>query len=257
MSNALALNVGAIAAVASYLVHSIFDFNLHIPANLLLLDSFRNPRQRRGVVRDSPLPEPAPSRPALAGALPVLGVILLIQCARLLPGECFSERARMAVRDQQPGLGIRYALAGLSQDPHNPDLHHRLGAARIQFGETMSEAAAAASFRTEAIRAFQTARALAPQEEIYALELASALDAAERFEEAESVFNDALQLDPNSASIRRYYDRHLELWRGPTMPAEAEDPPSPNSETDDNSENRSSASKRIAQQNDPGYLPAT
>jgi tetratricopeptide (TPR) repeat protein len=141
-----------------------------------------------------------------------------VQSLRLLPGEYFSERARMAVRDQQPGLGIRYALAGLSYDPQNPDLYHRLGTARLQFGRTMEDPLAAESFRSEAIRAYEKARVLAPQEEIYALELASALDEAERFEEAEGVFYEVLQLDPKSISIRRYYEHHLESWRGPIAP---------------------------------------
>ena len=85
----------------------------------------------------------------------------------------------------------------------------------------MADPAAAASFRNEAIRALGQARALAPREEIYALELASALDAAERFEEAEGVYYEALQLDPKSISIQRYYEHHLELWRGPAVPKEA------------------------------------
>jgi tetratricopeptide (TPR) repeat protein len=90
----------------------------------------------------------------------------------------------------------------------------------MQFGDAANNPVATSSFRSEAIRAFEKARALAPQEEIYALELASALDAAERFEEAEGVFYDVLQLDPKSTSIRRYYEHHLELWRGPTAPTE-------------------------------------
>jgi O-antigen ligase len=36
-SNSLALNIGALASVAAYMVHSFLDFNLHIPANSLLM----------------------------------------------------------------------------------------------------------------------------------------------------------------------------------------------------------------------------
>ena len=36
-SNAMAMNTGALGALAAYVVHSMFDFNLHIPANVLLL----------------------------------------------------------------------------------------------------------------------------------------------------------------------------------------------------------------------------
>src|SRR2546428_12884607 len=37
LSNGMALQLGAIAAVSAYIVHSFLDFNLHIPANVLLL----------------------------------------------------------------------------------------------------------------------------------------------------------------------------------------------------------------------------
>lgn len=36
-SHSMALNVGALSALAAYAVHSAFDFNLHIPANVLVL----------------------------------------------------------------------------------------------------------------------------------------------------------------------------------------------------------------------------
>src|SRR5262249_39032723 len=37
LSNNLALQIGALSAIAAYIVHSTLDFNLHIPANALLL----------------------------------------------------------------------------------------------------------------------------------------------------------------------------------------------------------------------------
>src|SRR5207237_6035523 len=37
LSTSLALNLGALGSVAAYIVHSFVDFNLHIPANVLLL----------------------------------------------------------------------------------------------------------------------------------------------------------------------------------------------------------------------------
>jgi len=214
LSNALALNVGALAAVGSYIVHSVLDFNLHIPANVLLMAFVFGILANDGVVRGTKLPPPVLRDTLWRMVLPVAGAVLIAACVRLLPSEYFSERARMAVRDQQPGSGIRYAVAGLKSDPTNPDLHYRLGDARMQFADRMADPAAAASFRTEGIKALEKAYAIAPAEEIYALELASALDAAGRFEEAESVFYNALKWDPKSVSLRRYYERHLELWRG-------------------------------------------
>ncbi|MDQ6764741.1 MAG: O-antigen ligase family protein [Verrucomicrobiota bacterium] len=217
LSNGLALNVGAIAAVSSYLVHSALDFNLHIPANLLLMAFVFGLLANDGVLRDRPAPRAKSSDLRWRIALPVLGLALLLSCVRLLPGEYLAERARMAVRDEQPGLAIRFARAGLEHDISNPDLHYYLGAARIQLAERMEIPAAAASFRTEGIIEFEKALALAPKEESYLLELASALDASDRFEEAEWTFYQTLQLDPKSISVQRYYQRHLELWGDPSL----------------------------------------
>ena len=36
LSNTMALNMGALCSIAAYAIHSVFDFNLHIPANVLL-----------------------------------------------------------------------------------------------------------------------------------------------------------------------------------------------------------------------------
>ena len=221
-SNALALNMGAFAAVASYVVHSIFDFNLHIPANVLLLAFVFALLANDGVVRGRE-PSITPVSQKLWRVAPaLLAVILLVQCARLLPGEYFSERARMALRDGQPGQALLYARRGLQYDGSNPDLHYRLGTARLQFGGTAVDRTVATSFRRAAIEALERARALAPRELIYGLELAGAFDAGGEFEEAERVFQDLLQHDPRSASLHRYHEAHLKLWHeGPGPAAEA------------------------------------
>ena len=227
LSNALALNLGALAALSSYLVHSVLDFNLHIPGNLLLMAFVFGLLANEGVMRDRE-PAAAPVSQSLwRMSLPLLAVIILVQCYRLFPGEYYAERARTAVRDWQPALGILNAFRGIKYDPENPDLHQHLGAARIQLSELAQDPLAAGSFRTAAIAAYERARALAPQEEIYALELASSLDSAGRFEEAESVFYDLFLLDPRSASLRRSYNWHLELWRRSRSPEQT--PPAPGS----------------------------
>ncbi len=211
LSNALALNIGATAAIASYLVHSVLDFNLHIPANLLLMAFVFGLLANEGVMRERDL-SVAPRHPYWWLILPVLGIALIVQCVRLFPGEYFSEHARTAVRDQQPALGILNALRGLKYDPQNPDLYYHLGQARSLLASQMEDEAASDSFRVDAIAALQTARTIAPQDEVYALALANAFDSAQRFEEAEWAYYDALQLDPKSSSVRRYYELHLKAW---------------------------------------------
>ena len=221
LSNALALNIGALAAVSSYVVHSVVDFNLHIPANLLLMAFVFGLLANDGVTRESA------AAPAPAGqfwwrvALPVLGVVLLVECARLLPGEYFAERSRAAARDGKFVASIVYARQGLEWDPKNPDLHFYLGLARLGQGDRMTDPRAKQSFYVDAIKAFEHARALVPQEKLYVLELATTLDAVGRFEEAEWAFYDALQLDPKSTSLQKYYEGHLQLWAGTAAPAAA------------------------------------
>jgi tetratricopeptide (TPR) repeat protein len=145
-----------------------------------------------------------------------------VQSARVLPGEYFSEKARVAVRDNLPAVAILNAVRGLQYDPANPDLYYHLGCARMVYGDSAEDPAAAESFYVDAIAAFEKAVAAAPQDEIYALELATALDAARRFEEAEWRFHQAIALDPKSASLRRYYEGHLEQWRTyKPLPAES------------------------------------
>ncbi|MGI8435953.1 MAG: O-antigen ligase family protein, partial [Chthoniobacterales bacterium] len=217
-SNALALNVGSLSAVGSYLVHSIFDFNLHIPANVLLLAFVFGILANDGVMRE----RAAVSAKAIVRgwwfALPILGIALLVECARLLPGEYFSESARAAVRDYQPGLALRYANAGLKYDRTNPELFHWLGAANLQFADASPTEEAANSFREAGIRALENARSLFPQEQSYALRVAGACDDLHQFDRAESVFADLHRLDPKSTSLQKYYEGHRKMWEKALAP---------------------------------------
>jgi O-antigen ligase len=221
LSNALALNIGALAAVASYVVHSALDFNLHIPANLLLMAFVFGILANDGIARQSDAARVQHGFPFWRLVVPALGLFVLVQSARLFPGEYLAERSRAALRDDQPLAAAHLANRALAFDSENPDLHFYLGLARLANAERFSDLPeAAASFYREATLALERARSIAPQETIYALELAMALDAQQRFAEAEAVYYDALQLDPRSSSIRRYYDGHLELWKG-VQPAES------------------------------------
>lgn len=212
-SNNLALLLGAIAAVAAYVVHSVFDFNLHIPANALLLAFVFGIIANPGVRGASELAKP---RAGLLGARVVvvaLGLVLLVQCVRLLPGEYFAERARTSLRDEKLGDAIAYALKGLEWERGNPDLYAYLARARLGYGYAMAHPAARASFYNAAIEAFQAARALAPREQSYALTLGMLYDLLGRFDEGEASLKVALALDPKSEAVRQYWEAHLERRR--------------------------------------------
>ena len=211
-SNGLALNIGALASLAAYAVHEALDFNLHIPANVLLMAFVFGVLANDGVTRNREVPPVTWSGTSWRLGFAGLSLLLAVQSARLFPGEYWAEHARAAVRDEQPGVAIVNATKGLRFDPINPNLYYHLGSARLQLGDNAEHPAAAASFYGDAITAFEKARELAPLDTLYTLELATTLDLAHRYEEAEWLFQEAMKMDPRSESLRRYYEGHLKQW---------------------------------------------
>src|SRR4051812_11125204 len=131
LSTSLALNLGALGAVAAYLVHSIVDFNLHIPANALLLAFVFGILANAGVTRDEK--DPTVAMPILAwrALLLVTGAFLAWQSVRLLPGEYFAEHARSTLRNNQPDEAMRFAMRGLESEKQNPFLYQYLASAKL------------------------------------------------------------------------------------------------------------------------------
>src|SRR6185503_18504036 len=96
-SNAMALQIGALCAVIAYVVHSIFDFNLHIPANLLLMAFVFGILANPGVERMGSPEKPRGVAMMWRLIAPALAIVIAVQCFRLLPGEYYTERARIAL----------------------------------------------------------------------------------------------------------------------------------------------------------------
>lgn len=211
-SGGMALQLGALSAVSAYIIHSFFDFNLHIPANVLLLALVFGILANAGIQREA---EPVALKKSAIRwrlMLPAIGTILVVQCVRLLPGEYFTERSRTALRDDQPASAVFFALKGLAWEKKNPNLYQYLGNARAGLGDTMFDPEARSSFYEAAIEAFEKGRALAPRDTTFAVNLGFAYDELGRFDEGEWMFNEALELDPKSIAIQEIYQAHLERW---------------------------------------------
>jgi len=213
LSTSLALNLGALGAVAAYVVHSIVDFNLHIPANALLLAFVFGVLANAGVQLEVDPPRVSRSILGWRLLLPLIALVVAIESVRLLPGEYFAERARIALRDDQLESGARFATCGLAYERCNPNLFQYLGSARIDQGDTAQNPATAAQFYQAAIEAFESGRALAPREEAFALGMADAYDSLGRFTEGEWMYQETLALDPRSRSLASSYQAHLKKWR--------------------------------------------
>jgi O-antigen ligase len=213
LSDGLALNIGALAAISAYIVHSIFDFNLHIPANVLLLAFVFGALANAGIQRDAALPPPTFSLLLWRLTLPVIGAIVAIQCARLLPGEYFAERSRTALRDNHAREAVLFALDGLAYERSNPNLYSYFGRALALQGALTPDPRKRVLFYEAAIRELQNARELAPQDMTFATELGFVYDALGRFTEGEWMYQEAIALDPKSNLLKQDYQTHLEKWR--------------------------------------------
>ena len=211
-SNALALNVGGLCAVAAHTVHSVFDFNLHIPANLLVMAFVFGILANADTVRARNATAPPVSR-WWRWLAAVLGLILGWQCFRIAPGAYFAERARVALRDYRLIEAVSNGKSGIAATPKNPELFFILGRARVLLAESMDDPRARDSFYRAALDDFLNARSLAPSDETFAIETGLTFDALSRFKEAEWMFFEARRLDPKSLATAAYYQAHLLQWK--------------------------------------------
>ena len=213
MSNSFALQLGALAAIAAYVVHSALDFNLHIPANALLLAFVFGLLANPGVLRENQAPALTTSLIGWRIALASLGAITLIQSVRLLPAEYFTEHARIALRDNDPTASASFAVRALATERKNPNIYYYLGRAGMLEGNAATDPAKRAFFFQVATVALEKGWALARQDDTFPVELAAIYDALERFPEAEWMYDEANRLDPKSIQNRDRYQGHLEKWR--------------------------------------------
>ncbi|MGZ5552023.1 MAG: O-antigen ligase family protein [Chthoniobacterales bacterium] len=206
-SDRLALNIGALSAVAAYVVHSTVDFNLHIPANALLLAFVF------GIIADPGLEfgGRATSPRFVKIGLAALATILLLQCARLLPGEYYAEHARAALRDDDPATAVQFAGQALAHEKQNPNIYFYLGRALLSLGSEDDHAAERPALYDRALQAFDEARRVAPLDGTYPLEMARTFDRLGRFAEAEKMFALARERDPRSDAVAQLYAAHLEM----------------------------------------------
>ena len=230
LSNNLALTIGALGAVAAYGVHSVFDFNLHIPANVLLLAFVFGILATPDFNRE----DDAVVRPFGYGrlVLPLLGLLLLAGSLRYLRAESYAERARVALRDERHLAATRWAQKAVALDDQNPETFFYLGESRVRRAEDLTNPAAVAAFYRAAIEPFERASALAPNDETFMIALGRVDDALGRFAEAEWMFGRALEWDPRSIAVQKSYQGHLAFWRD----ARPETRPLPHSNLPDASE---------------------
>ena len=212
-SNELALVAGALSGIAALLLHSLVDFNFHLPGNVLLGAFYFAILATPSADIKAVSAEARPRGGWLAWVGPVLALALLVLSLPLLPGEYFGEMARRAVRDGRYEEGRALAERSLTYERKNPNLYFNLAEARHYLTEKETDPVGRTALHEQAVEAYQSALNLFQQDTRLLLKLGAALDLAGRFDEADAVFQRAVKNDPNFGNVYAYYGLHFKLQR--------------------------------------------
>ena len=212
LSDRFALTMGALSILAAYAVHSVFDFNLHLPANALLVafafGILAYPGETRASNEDA---HGADITLRFAGI--AFGLFVFWRCLRLFPGEYFAERSRISLENEEPETAVILARKALAYEQRNPTIFFQLGRGLEALAEKSDEPEKRRNNLQAALEAFDHARALAPLDGTHPLDMAFVYDKMGRYNEAEWMYGLALARDPNSETMLHLYQSHLDLWR--------------------------------------------
>ncbi|MBW0000114.1 MAG: O-antigen ligase family protein [Verrucomicrobia bacterium] len=210
-SLSLALVAGAIFAIVALAVHSIFDFNLQIPGNTLvvafLFGILANPGVAfaRGAGQTQGWLYPA------TRFLPVLASLpLLILLPGRLPAAAEAEQARQALRKEQYPLAILHAKKGLDTEPTDPDLWYYLAESRRQLSSDF-DGQAQAALLDAATQAFESGLKLFPMDDRLLVKAALAYAQRGDFRRSDQLFQTAFEWSPYLAQTYAYYGLRFQL----------------------------------------------
>jgi len=199
----LPLIIGSLAGLSAYMVHSVVDFNMQLPLNALvmamLLGVIANPGGRSITSRTQP---GHLRRTILRWLIPALGATLLIYGIPKIPGEFYSEKARVTLRDGNAKEALDIARTGLATTKNNPELYFQAGDAALHLSENGEKDAG--RFHLESVEMFAKGLAIFPYDSRLALKLAMAQASLGDYYTAVETMNYAKKLDPNSAFVPAY-----------------------------------------------------
>jgi len=213
LSNDLALVVGAFAAIAALLLHSVVDFNMHIPANVLFVAFLFGLLGRP--LGDEETESTRPYLPAgwWRWLTVALAVVLLGLSIRLFPAEFFAEKARVALRDDRNADALALARRGVAWEKKNPFLYGYLGEAEHFLTLSAADEATARMLEEDAATDYGLALKLFPRDTGLLLKQAQVLDLLGDFAAAEEVFQRLFVVDPMFGNVYAYYGLHWQLQK--------------------------------------------
>ncbi|MGI9240186.1 MAG: O-antigen ligase family protein [Verrucomicrobiales bacterium] len=215
--NGLALCLGALAVLAGYSIHSLLDFNLHLPANLipvafafaiLATPSARSTRRRNA---------PAWLVYSTRLALPVCGAYLIVAGFFYSRAEWHLEKARR-VEISNYSDRIAQLDQSLKYDDENFESHQLRGVSLMSFGFDLDIDAVSTGFMERASRSFERALEINPYDIFSLVGLARCQSELGEWDRAEELFVRATTLGPwrREPHLRfgyYYLDRGMETIR--------------------------------------------
>ncbi|MEI6321832.1 MAG: O-antigen ligase family protein [bacterium] len=206
-SDRLAINIGALSAVAAYLVHSVVDFNMQTPQNAFMMAVVLGVLANPGAPNESEA-ESGPSasfRVILRYCLPLIGLGIMIYGIPMIRGEYLAERARVALRDGHQREALDFAREGTRLLHDNPELYYYEGESALQLVLLGKIGKSDSLFlKSEAVNSFASGLKLFPYDSSFALKSAQALAAAGDHEKAVNAIDYAERIDPNNSLVTAY-----------------------------------------------------
>ncbi len=223
-SNELALVIGALSAIGALMVHSIVDFNLHIPANTLviafllsILSAPTNDAGRAASVETATL-----IAKSLRWLAPVAGIYLIVFGLPLIRAEYYAERARVSLRDGDYTGAVSYAEQAVATERKNPDIYFYLAESKHFLALDQNLPASERDrLGIETIAALKAGLDLFPKDLRLLLKLGRTYDQLGRFDDGDLIFERAVDADPNFTNTYAYLGFHLQL-QGKLRAAETE-----------------------------------
>lgn len=211
-SNSLALALGAVTALFAYMAHSVIDFNLHIPANALLVAAIFGVLANPGFEADARRHLRLPGLKTILTVLAAVGAVWTLWLGwRAAPAEVAYEHGvtRTAVRDYLGALPLHGRAADL--DPGHFPNFMAYGTAYVGLADEEDVPALAVSWREKAVDQFRVAVALSPRDAVAHVNLAEQLSQSgrDRAEEAEEHYLEAIKRAPALVVLRGRYGFHL------------------------------------------------
>jgi O-antigen ligase len=232
-SNRFAFAIGAVVAVSALLVHSIFDFNMHILANSLTLSCIAavalnckvHPRHdihlsgKRRWTQQFTVRLRGLQKWLAVGCLTALLVWLTVLAARNYASHLYYRAAERHSRALNRAQAERFYARAWKLDSQNFHLAHDLG--NFYANRALWNAARRAEFSQQAFQWFDHALRANPWHADTLIARAKLHDLLGQREEAHDILQRALVIDPNNANYLSQLGQHYLRWGDREKAAEA------------------------------------